>query len=445
MSAIGLMFGSLVFGWVSDRYQIRQVPMCVMLAILAIATILFGAGQTYWQLIVARMAQGMSGGGTWAIGYAMVGDVFPPSKVIMLVGTISACALVGSLVGPTVGGLLFDAGGRMAPFIFGGGLVFFDLLARIFVGEPKQWGAASKFPDSASVSSDTKAVSGQQEKAANGLPQLTPSDTEKTIVVNIAPAKAPAWDHSPNTPTTLGLDTFDSNVVTAESEAKEKLSIASPKAMLRLLLNSTLLTCFLTTLGGSVASASLQTLLPLHLGDQFNMAPGPIGLLFMALVIPNVVATPAIAWVLGRYRLNRFVVMAVSMVLLGIALPLLSLPRSLGALITMLVLTGVCIAMCTFSPAPLLVDYLVEYGNGYYAVIFAVNNAFHALGMAVGPIFAGPLYTPLHFEGANGVLSGILGLLAALVLIRPFMDWRRRRLTGQPTEAANKAEASSVV
>ncbi|KAJ1974841.1 hypothetical protein H4R35_003427, partial [Dimargaris xerosporica] len=366
MSAIGLMFGSLVFGWVSDRYQIRQVPMCIMLAILAIATILFGAGQTYWQLIVARIAQGMSGGGTWAIGYAMVGDVFPPSKVIMLVGTISACALVGSLVGPTVGGLLFDAGGRMAPFIFGGGLVFFDLLARIFVGEPKQWGAASKLPDSASVSSDTKAVSGQQEKTANGLPQLTPSDTEKTIVMNIAPAKAPAWDHSSNTPATLGLDTFDSNVVTAEPEAKEKLSIASPKAMLRLLLNSTLLMCFLTTLGGSVASASLQTLLPLHLGDQFNMAPGPIGLLFMTLVVPNIVATPAIAWVLGRYRLNRFVVMAVSMVLLGIALPLLSLPRSLGALITMLVLTGVCIAMCTFSPAPLLVDYLVEYGNGYY-------------------------------------------------------------------------------
>ncbi|KAJ1974354.1 hypothetical protein H4R34_004751, partial [Dimargaris verticillata] len=441
----GLMFGSLVFGWISDRYQIRQVPMCIMLAILAIATILFGAGQTYWQLVVARVAQGMSGGGTWAIGYAMVGDIFPPSKVIMLVGTISGCSMVGSLAGPTVGGLLFDAGGRMAPFIFGGGLVLFDLLARLFVGEPRRWGAAGKFSDSVSASSDTKRASGLKELAANGVPQLVPSDTEKTITSGTVPTKYTAYEYVPETPTTPESGTFESNVVTTESEAKAKPSVANPRVMLRMLMSSTLLTCFLTTLGGSVASASLQTLLPLHLGSKFGMAPGPIGLLFMALVVPSTVATPVIAWVLGRYRLNRFVTMAASMALLAIVLPLVSLPRSLGVLIPVLVLTGICISLCTFSPAPLLVDYLVDQGNDCYAVIFALNNTFHALGMVIGPIIAGPLYTPLHFDGANGVLSGLLGLLALLVLIRPFMDWRRQGRAGQPIETARKAGTSLVV
>ncbi|KAJ1967390.1 hypothetical protein IWQ62_001896, partial [Dispira parvispora] len=137
--ALGLMVGGVVFGYMSDRYQVRHVPMCLMLLILAVSTVLLGVANAYWQLVVGRLIQGMAGGGTWAISFGMITDIYSPTESIRLVGTVMACSAMGTLLGPTLGGFLYEAGGRKAPFIFGGCLVALDLVLRLLIGETVGW------------------------------------------------------------------------------------------------------------------------------------------------------------------------------------------------------------------------------------------------------------------------------------------------------------------
>jgi len=42
-----------------------QLPMLLGMGSLAICTLFFGIANTYWQLVIARIAQGAAGGASW--------------------------------------------------------------------------------------------------------------------------------------------------------------------------------------------------------------------------------------------------------------------------------------------------------------------------------------------------------------------------------------------
>ncbi|MDD2788103.1 MFS transporter [Methanoculleus sp.] len=124
-SVVGIVFGvyaamlllfSIPMGLLSDRVGRRPLIIAGML-LLALATALFGFSTTVTHLIVARTVQGVSAAATWSAGLALLADTCDPARLGERMGiTLSAVGL-GTVLGPVVGGLLFEYLGYTATFL----------------------------------------------------------------------------------------------------------------------------------------------------------------------------------------------------------------------------------------------------------------------------------------------------------------------------------------
>ncbi|MCL6459676.1 MAG: MFS transporter [Gorillibacterium sp.] len=136
---IGLLFGSYaftlllaapLFGILSDRIG-RKGPMLWGLLGLGGATLLFMFADSYWMLVHARMLQGVAAAVTWTAGLALLADLFPPESRGKVMGLALSGQAAGTLLGPAVGGWLFQWGGYHAPFLFAAGIALLDAMLRI--------------------------------------------------------------------------------------------------------------------------------------------------------------------------------------------------------------------------------------------------------------------------------------------------------------------------
>ncbi|WP_214020486.1 MFS transporter [Methanoculleus sp.] len=124
-SVIGVVFGiyavmlflfSIPMGLLSDRVGRRPLIVVGML-LLALATALFGFSTTVAHLIVARTVQGISAAATWSAGLALLADTCDPSRLGEKMGIALSAVGLGTVLGPVVGGLLFEYVGYMATFL----------------------------------------------------------------------------------------------------------------------------------------------------------------------------------------------------------------------------------------------------------------------------------------------------------------------------------------
>jgi MFS transporter, DHA1 family, solute carrier family 18 (vesicular amine transporter), member 1/2 len=123
---IGLLFGSfgatmlvisMPMGAISDRAG-RRGPMLTGLAALAGATLLFAYAQSLPILFAARLVQGAADATTWVVGFALIADLFPPEARGRVTGIILGGTSVAYMVGPSIGGWLYEIGGIKLPFLF---------------------------------------------------------------------------------------------------------------------------------------------------------------------------------------------------------------------------------------------------------------------------------------------------------------------------------------
>jgi len=122
---VGLLFASfgltlLLFaipmGAISDRVG-RRGPMVGGLLVLAVASVLFAYADRLWLLFAARMIQGASDAVTWVVGFALVADLYGPSERGRVMGLVMSGTNTGLMLGPTIGGWLYEAGGVHLPFL----------------------------------------------------------------------------------------------------------------------------------------------------------------------------------------------------------------------------------------------------------------------------------------------------------------------------------------
>ncbi|CAG8595464.1 5804_t:CDS:2 [Acaulospora morrowiae] len=144
--AIGLLGATPIFAILSDRHHTRKIPMLFGMASLGTCTLLFGVSTAYWQLVLARIAQGASGGASWTISLAMLADRFGSGRKLGLVmGTVLSANTLGFITGPLVGGILYKYWGPTAPFVFCAALSFIGFLVVCTIVEPihlKEWDRA---------------------------------------------------------------------------------------------------------------------------------------------------------------------------------------------------------------------------------------------------------------------------------------------------------------
>ncbi|WP_332450362.1 MFS transporter [Methanoculleus sp.] len=124
-SVIGIVFGiyaamlllfSIPMGLLSDRVGRRPLIVAGML-LLALATALFAFSTTITHLIVARAVQGISAAATWSAGLALLSDTCDPARLGERMGIALSAVAFGTVIGPVVGGLLFEYLGYTATFL----------------------------------------------------------------------------------------------------------------------------------------------------------------------------------------------------------------------------------------------------------------------------------------------------------------------------------------
>ncbi|AIQ74969.1 MULTISPECIES: tetracycline resistance MFS efflux pump [Paenibacillus] len=127
--AVCVFFAAPALGALSDKYGRRPLLLVCLLG-SAIGYFVFGIGGALWVLFVGRIIEGITGGSIGTI-FAYFADIIPPEQRTKYFGWVSAVVGVGTVIGPTLGGLLAKFG-YSVPMYFGAIITLLNVLYGFF-------------------------------------------------------------------------------------------------------------------------------------------------------------------------------------------------------------------------------------------------------------------------------------------------------------------------
>lgn len=107
------------------------------LAALLGSTFLLCFGRSEAVLIVARVFQGISAAVVWTVGLALIVDTVGEARVGQAMAYASSAMSMGLILGPVLGGVLYDKRGYYAAFGLAFALIGFDFVLRVILVEKK--------------------------------------------------------------------------------------------------------------------------------------------------------------------------------------------------------------------------------------------------------------------------------------------------------------------
>ena len=126
-----------ISGWLSDAIG-RKRYFLFSIALFTAASLLCGIAPNLTTLIIARILQGIGGGGLAPVEQSILADTFPPRQRGMAFAAFAIVIVVGPVLGPTIGGWITDAASWHWIFLVNvpvGVLAF--VLVQTFVDEPE--------------------------------------------------------------------------------------------------------------------------------------------------------------------------------------------------------------------------------------------------------------------------------------------------------------------
>ena len=129
-TVIGLLFASfgltvlltsVPMGALSDRTG-RKLPLVGGLLLLALSTVLFAFAPSLSWLFTARLLQGAADAVTWVVGFAVIADLYTAEERGRVMGLVMSGTTFGFMVGPALGGWLYESGGPRVPYLAVAGL-----------------------------------------------------------------------------------------------------------------------------------------------------------------------------------------------------------------------------------------------------------------------------------------------------------------------------------
>ncbi len=143
-TVIGLLFASfgvtlltvsMPSGAWSDRVG-RKPPLVGGMLLLAGASMLFAFADTLPWLFAARLAQGAADAVTWVVGFALVADRYPASDRGRVTGIVMMGTSFAFMIGPSIGGWLYELGGIRLPFLAVSALAMVAAVAFLWLDIP---------------------------------------------------------------------------------------------------------------------------------------------------------------------------------------------------------------------------------------------------------------------------------------------------------------------
>ena len=122
---IGFLFGafgvsvlltSVPMGAVSDRIG-RRGPLVAGAGVLAASTVLFAFAASLPWLFAARLVQGAADAVTWVVGFALIADLYHAEERGRVMGLVMSGTTVGFMIGPSLGGWLYESAGPQVPYL----------------------------------------------------------------------------------------------------------------------------------------------------------------------------------------------------------------------------------------------------------------------------------------------------------------------------------------
>lgn len=127
--AVCVFFAAPVLGALSDKYGRRPLLLVCLLG-SAIGYLVFGIGGALWVLFAGRIIEGITGGSISTI-FAYFADIIPQEQRTKYFGWVSAVVGVGTVIGPTLGGLLAKFG-YSVPMYFGAIITLLNVVYGFF-------------------------------------------------------------------------------------------------------------------------------------------------------------------------------------------------------------------------------------------------------------------------------------------------------------------------
>ena len=151
---IGLLFASfgvtvlavsIPMGAISDRTG-RRLPLVGGLIALAGSTVLFAFAPRMTWLFAARLVQGAADAVTWVVGFALVADLYSAQERGRVMGLVMAGSTFGFLIGPTLGGWLYERAGARMPYLVVAGFSIVAAAGFASIRLPRGIGAREAIP-----------------------------------------------------------------------------------------------------------------------------------------------------------------------------------------------------------------------------------------------------------------------------------------------------------
>ncbi|HEX4158472.1 MAG TPA: DHA2 family efflux MFS transporter permease subunit [Rhizomicrobium sp.] len=126
-----------ISGWLADVVGRKRYYM-ISVALFTGASLLCGLAPNLGFLIVARVLQGIGGGGLTPVEQSMLADTFPPSKRALAFAAYGFVVITAPILGPTLGGWITDNYSWHWVFLINVPIGLLSLaLVSVFVDEPK--------------------------------------------------------------------------------------------------------------------------------------------------------------------------------------------------------------------------------------------------------------------------------------------------------------------
>ncbi|KAJ8085084.1 hypothetical protein PM082_003866 [Marasmius tenuissimus] len=418
--SMGLAISTIPVAMLSERYNARKSPLVLGIILLIGAIIMMMEAPTYWLLALARCLQGIASTLVWVPGVGLLCDTVPERSFGKYLGIAMSGMSVGFLIGPPVGGALYQRFGFRGTCIFGVAAAVADLLVRLVVIERAdaiKWGFDPQEDDRAD-----RHVADTREEGREG-------DVERNGDADTANDAAPASpstkkeDTSAKTPVhPPGLskcqpESIVTEVQTPKSEgstfttAEQKQNNVSFVSVLKQLCSTPKAwTPVLCVLVDGIIMTALEPPLPVHMNEVWGFNSTKVGLIFIAAVVPSFISN-ALAGTLAD-RLG-----AAPVIFFGLVF---SVPFWIALTFNILPLFIISYAVqfmfISGGFAPLTAELARESkgmdGVGYAHVSGAFNLAY-GIGNAVGPIIGGQVFDNVsNGRGWSVLCYALVGMVA---------------------------------
>ncbi|KAJ5088062.1 hypothetical protein N7456_011678 [Penicillium angulare] len=398
-----------LFGYLEDRCRFQRLSFTIGLALLGSAIGMFAFSRSLPLFIVSLGLQGLSSAATLVVGLAMIVDNVPTERIGRAIERASTAMTWASVVGPAIGGSMYDILGFYSMLAIPACLVFLNLGLWFTIIEMPERVLQKNEPGWAAQSLGDQ-VQRQAEEAMSESSTSPDSSHEQTSLLE-----------------SLYLDTEARNT-----------SLERKTTVFRLLLSKELCLPMISTTVLSIILSSLQTTLPIFVTQNFGWNSTGAGFMLIALHVSgfaggymNKIISQAGLRVPGA---TAFILVANVWILMRLVTQ--NSTGDIVLLVGLLIVLGMAIFTIEIVTLAEIFRAIEDHeGNDPDALNSLVPRAcalFHiafAGGQFLGPILAGLLDVYAGWATMTTILGLMSGLMVAVVL-----GFHKRRLDTAESE-----------